>query len=101
MRENLAKEKLRIVDIIKENATTALVIGGFVWTLYATVILPIKNLEYQVGDIINNHIKTIQDESVTATAERKAQSEKLDKLSGEIIKLTTILEQITDKKLTN
>jgi hypothetical protein len=95
-----AAEKLRVIDILKENATSVLVIGGIVWTLYSTVILPIKNLEYQVGDIINNHIKTIQDEQVIATTERKEQSDKMDKLSGEIIRLTTVLEQITDKKLT-
>lgn len=91
--ENKALEKFRIQNVLKENATSVLAIGGFIWLIYSMVILPIKELEYNVGDIIGNHLKTIQDEQIIATAERKAQSDKLDNLSGDIIKLTTILEQ--------
>jgi hypothetical protein len=91
--ENLASEKIRIDKVIKENASSFLAIGGFVWLIYSLVITPIQRLEYSVGDILNNHLKTIQDEQVTATAERKSQTEQLNLLSNEITKLTTILEQ--------
>jgi hypothetical protein len=90
---NNSSEKLRVIDILKENSTMVIAIGGFVWVIYSTIIIPIKTLEYQTGDIIGNHLKTIQDEQVTATAERKSQTDKLDKLSSDLIRLTVILEQ--------
>lgn len=96
--ENKASEALRITKIFKENIATVITIGGFMWLLFSNVVKPIQQLEYSVGDIIGNHLKTIQDEQVVATAERKAQTDKLDKLSGELIRLTTILEQTGDLK---
>jgi hypothetical protein len=99
MKQSNASEKLRVIDIFKENASMVIAIGGFCWIIYSSIITPIKSLEFSVGDIIGNHLKTIQDEQVTATEERKSQTEKLDKLSGELIRLTTILEQNSDKKI--
>lgn len=97
---NQASEKLRVIDILKENSTMVVAIGGFVWIIYSTIIIPIEHLKYQTGDIINNHLKTIQDEQITATAERKEQTAKMDKISGELIRLTTILlENSSEKKI--
>lgn len=87
-----AKEKLRIIDVIKENAALAVTIGGFIWVLISMVILPIKQLEYQVGDIINNHLKTIQDEYTVASQERKEQGEMIKELTAQVIRLQTLLE---------
>jgi hypothetical protein len=91
MKENKAEEKLRIIDVIKENSAAVIAIGGFIWIVYSAIVLPIKALEYQVGDIIGNHLKTIQDEQVTATAERKAQTEMLMDISSKLIRLETIV----------
>jgi len=91
--ENKAAEKLRIIDTIKENAAMCIAIGGFVWLLYSMVIMPIQALEYQVGDIIGNHLKTIQDEQVTATAERKAQSILITNTNDRLIKIETLLDE--------
>ena len=90
---NNASEKLRVIDILKENSTMVLAIGGFVWIIYSTIIMPIAQLQYQTGDIINNHIKTIQDEMISATTERKIQTDKLDKLNSDLIRIITIMEQ--------
>ena len=94
--ENKASEKLRIDKVIKENATAVLSIGGFVWLIYSMVIMPIQQLKYDVGNIINNHLETIQNEQTIATAERKAQSEQLNNLTNELVRLSTILEQTGD-----
>ena len=92
MRENKAAEKLRIIDVIKENAALVLSVGGFVWVIFQFLIIPINALTYQVGDILNNHLKTIQDEQIVATQERKEESERIKDLSEQIVRLTTILE---------
>ena len=98
MRENKAAEKLSVLVILKENAAMIIAIGGFIWVIYSSVILPIKNLEYQVGDILNNHLKTIQNEQVKATAERAAEADQINKANEKLVKLETILEQVLDKK---
>ena len=98
MVENKAEEKLRVITIIKENSAMFIAIGGFIWIIYSMVIMPIKALEFQVSDIIGNHLKTIQDEQVEATAERKAQMVILNDTSARLIKIETLLEQIFDKK---
>lgn len=95
MKENKAEEKLRIVNAIRENATSVLAIGGFVWLLYSFIIIPIKTLEFATSDIINNHLKTIQDEQMVATTERSAQTAQLNALSESIIRLQ---EQIANLK---
>lgn len=92
MKEQIAKEKLRIIDVIKENAGMVITIGGIIWAIYSLIILPIKQLEYQTGDIINNHLKTIQDEQIQASAERKEQGVKILELNNQIIKLQTLIE---------
>ena len=93
IKENLAEEKLRVIDIIRDNAALTLTVAGFVWVIYSMVILPIKTLEFQVGNILNNHIKTIQDEQVTASAERKAQSLILQQINESIIRLQEQLKE--------
>jgi hypothetical protein len=92
MKEQVAKEKLRIIDVIKENAGMVITIGGIIWAIYSLVILPIKQLEYQVGDIINNHLKTIQDEYIVASQERKEQGEMIRELNNQIVRLQTLIE---------
>jgi hypothetical protein len=92
--EQIAKEKLRIVDVVKENAGMVITIVGLVWVLIQLIVLPIKALEYSTSDIINNHLKTIQDEQVIATEERKNQSEKLTELSNQIVRLQTLIEEM-------
>lgn len=87
MKENKAEEKLRVIDIIKENATMVLTIGGFMWIIYSFIILPITQLQYQVGNIINNHLKTIQDEQVSASQERKVQGIIINTLNENIVRL--------------
>lgn len=91
-KENIAKEKLRIIDTLKENATLVISVGGFVWLIFQFVIIPLNNLQYQVGDIINNHIKTIQDSEVEAKTEREIQGRQLTALSEQIVRLQTIIE---------
>jgi hypothetical protein len=60
--ENQAEEKLRIMDVIKNNATTVVSIGAFVWILFSYVILPIQKMQFQVSNILDNHLATIQTE---------------------------------------
>jgi hypothetical protein len=92
MKENIAKEKLRVIDTIKENAALVISVGGFVWLIFQFIIIPLNALQYQVGDILNNHLKTIQDSETRATAEREAQGKQLTALSEQIIRLQTIME---------
>lgn len=93
MKENKAEEKLRVIDIIKENAALVFSVGGFVWIIFQFVIVPINQLQYQMGDILNNHIKTIQDNLIIATAEREAEAKQINALSEQIIRLQTIIEK--------
>lgn len=83
----VAKEKLRVIDIIKENSAMVVAIGGFVWLIYSAIIIPLKELEYSVSDILNNHLKSIQDEQISATTERKEQRELIMNLNESVIRL--------------
>lgn len=91
VKENIAEEKLRVIDIIKENATTLIFITGIVWSIVSFVVLPIKQLEFSVSTILNNHLKTIQDEQIRATIERKEQKEISIEIQKELVKLQTII----------
>ena len=93
IKENIAEEKLRVLDIIKDNAMTFIFITSIVWSMVSFVIIPIKQLEYSVDAILNNHLKTIQDEQVRATVERKEQKELMIDIQKELVKLQTILEK--------
>jgi hypothetical protein len=93
VKENIAKEKLRVMDIIKENASLVITIGGFCWIVIQFVILPIREMQFQMNDVLNNHLKTIQDEMIIATEERKQQSASLQNLSEQIVRLQTIIEK--------
>ena len=93
VKENIAKEKLRIIDTLKENAALVISVGGFVWLIFQFVIIPLNQLQYQVGDILNNHIKTIQDNLIIATAEREAESKQIAALSEQIVRLQTLIEK--------
>ena len=93
MRPKEAEEKLRVMDIIRENAALVLSIGGFVYIIFQFVIIPINNLQYQVGDILNNHLKTIQDALVSEAALREQETEKMDEMAKEIVKLETLLSK--------
>jgi hypothetical protein len=88
-------EKLRVIDIIKENAGMVISIGGFVWLIFQFLIIPVMKLEYDVGDILNNHLKTIQDQMTIATTERDAQGKQLTALSEQMVRLSTLLETKT------
>lgn len=90
---NQAAEKLRVIDTIKENAGLVLSIGGFVWLVFQFLILPIQQLKYQVGNILENHLATIQTELTTATAERSEQGRQLTALSEQIVRLQVLLEK--------
>lgn len=92
MKENLPAEKLRIFDAIKENAGLVLSIGGFVWLVFQFVIMPVAKLQYDVGNILDNHLATIQTELTEAKAERKAQGLLINELASQIIKLQTLIE---------
>lgn len=91
--ENNAKEKLRVIEIIKENATAIIVIVGLTWGFIQTVILPIKQIQFQMEDILNNHIKTIQDQMIIATQDRDEQGKKIDELVAQLIRLQTTIEK--------
>ena len=93
MKENIAEEKLRIIDILKENTSLVITIVGITWILFQFVIIPIQEMKFQVDNILDNHIKTIQDEMIIATAERKAQTQQMQQLSEQIVRLTTLLDQ--------
>lgn len=98
VKENIAKEKLRVIDTIKENAGLVLSVGGFVAIIFQFIIVPLNQLQYQVGDILNNHIKTIQDSEIEATSEREAQGKQLTALSEQIIRLQTLMETKTTSR---
>ena len=87
-----AEEKLRILDTIRENAGMVITIGGFIWLIFSFIIIPLYKVQYDIANILDNHLATIQSELTTATAERKTQTEQLNSLSAQVIKLTTILE---------
>jgi hypothetical protein len=93
MKENVAKEKLRVIDIIKENAALIVSVGGFIWLIFQFLIIPVKQMQFQMDDVLNNHLKTIQDQMVVATEERKAQGEQLNALSEQITRLTVLIEK--------
>mgnify|MGYP001446284362 CR=1 FL=1 len=93
-----AAEKLRVIDILKENATMVLAIGGFMYMIFSYVILPIKNLDYQVNDIIGNHLKTIEDEQIIATEERRQQGDALEANNIRLTRIEVLLEQLVDTK---
>jgi len=92
MRENKAEEKLRILETIKENAGAVISIGGFVYLVFQFIILPIYQLQFDVGNILDNHLATIQTELTEAKAERDLQGKQLTALSEQIIRLSTQLE---------
>lgn len=92
MKENRAEEKLRVIDTIKENASLVIAIGGFTWLIFQFLIIPIYRLQYQVGNILDNHLATIQTELIEAKTERDAQGKQLTALSEQIIRLATQLE---------
>jgi len=92
MKQENAKEKLRVIDIIKENANLVISIGGFVYLLFQFIILPVAKLQYQVTNILDNHLATIQIELTEAKAEREAQGKQLTILSEQIVRLQVIIE---------
>jgi hypothetical protein len=93
MKENTAKEKLRVIDIIRENAALIVSVGGFVWLIFQFLIIPVKEMQFQMNDVLNNHLKTIQDNLIIATAEREAQGKQLNALSEQIARLTVLIEK--------
>lgn len=92
MKENRAEEKLRVIDTIRENASLVIAIGGFTWLIFQFLIIPIYKLQFQVSNILDNHLATIQTEMTEAKTERQLQREQLTALSEQIIKLATQLE---------
>ena len=92
MKESLAQEKFRMLDTIKENAGAVISIGGFVYLMFQFLILPIYQLQFQVDNILDNHLATIQTELTEAKAQREAQGKQLTALSEQIIRLATQLE---------
>ena len=93
MVEEQAEEKLRIIDVIKENAAMILSLGGFLWLLFSYIVSPIQSLQYQVGDILNNHMKTLQDNMVTQTTVAEEQAKQIRALSEAVVRLTVEIEQ--------
>ena len=93
MRENLAKEKLRVTDIIKENAGMVITIGGFIFLMFQFVLLPIQETKFKIDNILDNHLSTIQQEMTEAKSERHAQTTQLNALSEQLIRLSTQLEK--------
>ena len=92
MKEQQAEEKLRIIDTIKENAGLVITIGGFVWLMFSFIIIPIYKVQYDVANILDNHLATIQTELTEAKAERKAQGVVLENLTANVIRLQATLE---------
>lgn len=86
MKSNAA-EKLRIVDVIKENAGVVISIGGFVWLIFQFLIIPVYKLQYDVSNILDNHLATIQTQMTEAKIERTAQSKQLTELMEQIVRL--------------
>lgn len=92
MEENKAEEKLRIIETIKENVGMIISIGGFMWLIFQFVIIPMNRLQYQIENILDNHLATIQTELTEAKAERDMQGKQLTALSEQIIRLQTIMQ---------
>jgi hypothetical protein len=95
--ENKAEEKLRISSALKENATSIIVIAGIMFSIYQTIVLPIKQLEFGYNDTVNNHLKTVQDEQVRLSNEIKIQGESIQSLAASTVRLETLMGQILDK----
>ena len=93
MKQTQAAEKLRIIDTIRENAGVVISIGGFVWLIFQFLIIPVYKLQYDVGNILDNHLATIQTELTAAKTERDAQGKQLTALSEQIIRLQTLMEK--------
>ena len=92
MQENKAEEKFRIIDTIKENVGMVISIGGFMWLIFQFVIIPMNRLQYQIENILDNHLATIQTELTEAKIERDLQGKQLTTLSEQIIRLQTLME---------
>lgn len=92
MKENISSEKLRILDAIKENAMSFIFIAGLMWSFISFVVLPIKQLEYSVGTILNNHLKTMESQQLILTEESKQQREIMTQIQKELIKVQVQLE---------
>ena len=93
MKQNNASEKLRILDTIKENAGAVISIGGFIWLLFQFLIVPIYQLQFQMDNVLDNHLATIQTELTTAKVERESQGRQLNALSEQIIRLQVLMEK--------
>ena len=93
MKENIAKEKLRVTEIIRENAGLVLSIGGFVYLLFQFLIIPMIRLQDSVTNILDNHLATIQIELTEAKTERDMQGKQLTALSEQIVRLQTLIEK--------
>lgn len=93
MKENIAKEKLRMIDIIRENAGMVVSIGGFVYLMFQFIILPIYQLQFKVSNILDNHLATIQTELTEAKTERDIQGKQLTALSEQLVRLETLMEK--------
>lgn len=93
MKENIAKEKLRMIDIIRENAGMVVSIGGFVYLMFQFIILPIYQLQFKVNNILDNHLATIQTELTEAKTERDIQGKQLTALSEQLVRLETLMEK--------
>ena len=92
VKQNNASEKLRILDTIRENAGAVISIGGFVWLIFQFLIIPIYKVQYDVANILDNHLATIQTELTEAKTERELQGMQLAVLSEQIVRLTVLLE---------
>lgn len=92
MQEHEAKEKLTIIATLKENIGVVISIGGFIYLIFQFLIMPVAKLQYQVGNILDNHLATIQTELTEAKTERDIQGKQLNALSEQIVKLQTIME---------
>lgn len=92
MAENRAEEKLRIVETLKENAGMILSIGGFMWMIFQFVIIPMNKMQYQINNVLDNHLATIQTELTEAKIERDFQGKQLTTLSEQIVRLQTLME---------
>jgi hypothetical protein len=97
MKEVIAEEKLRIIDVIKENAGMVISIGGFIFLIFQFLILPMYKLQLQVQNILDNHLATIQLELTEAKTERDLQGKQLTALSEQIVRLSTLMETKTSQ----
>jgi len=92
VKENIAKEKLRIIDTIKENTGLVLSVGGFIWLIFQFLIIPMVRLQDAVTNILDNHLATIQIELTEAKTERDIQGKQLTALSEQIVRLETLIQ---------